>query len=204
GRVPGVEGLSYRVYLVNGLRSAGFSAATGIREGRQEGREASFANPSFTGRLEWARPGLKLGGSFWYGGTAAADPALGKGAFAAPITLLSADARFDVSAFMFRGVAASIWVSDAAAINTRYPAGGRRASAARQARRLPCPAVRAARARRHAPRGQRRGAPDLHRGLAARLRPGGERHREGPADHVSRGDRPREPAEGRGHPGVPR
>jgi len=120
GRVPGVEGLSYRVYLVNGLRSAGFSAATGIREGRQEGREASFANPSFTGRLEWARPGLKLGGSFWYGGTAAADPALGKGAFAAPITLLSADTRFDVSAFMFRGVAASIWVSDAAAINTRY------------------------------------------------------------------------------------
>src|SRR2546426_11606259 len=59
-------------------------------------------------------------------------------------------------------------------------------------------------ARRHAPRGQRRGAPDLHRGLAARLRPGGERHREGPADHVSRGDGPREPAAGRGHPGVPR
>jgi len=120
GRVPAVAGLSYRVYLVNGLRAAGFSAAEGIREGRQEGREASFANPSFTGRLEWARPGLKLGGSFWYGGTAAADPALGKGAFAAPITLLSADARYDVSAFMFRGVATSIWVSDAAAINTRY------------------------------------------------------------------------------------
>jgi len=34
--------------------------------------------------------------------------------------LLSADARYDVSAFMFRGVATSIWVSDAAAINTRY------------------------------------------------------------------------------------
>jgi len=122
GRVPGVEGVSYRVYLVNGLRSAGFSAAEGIREGRQEGREASFANPSFTGRLEWARPGLKLGGSFWYGGTADADPALGKGAFAAPLTLLSADARYDVGAFLFRAVAASIWVSDAEAINTRYAA----------------------------------------------------------------------------------
>ena len=120
GRVPGAEGLSYRVYLVNGLRAAGFSAAEGIREGRQEGREASFANPSFTGRLEWARPGLKLGGSFWYGGTADADPALGTGAFAAPITLLSADARYDVGAFLFRAVAASIWVSDAEAINTRY------------------------------------------------------------------------------------
>ncbi len=122
GRVPGAEGLSYRVYLVNGLRSAGFSAAEGIREGRQEGREASFANPSFTGRLEWARPGLKLGGSFWYGGTADADPALGTGAFAAPITLLSADARYDVGAFLFRAVVASIWVSDAEAINTRYAA----------------------------------------------------------------------------------
>jgi len=120
GRVPGADGLSYRVYLVNGLRAAGFSAAEGIREGRQEGREASFANPSFTGRVEWARPGLKLGGSFWYGGTADADPALGTGAFAAPITLLSADARYDVGAFLFRAVAASIWVSDAEAINTRY------------------------------------------------------------------------------------
>src|SRR2546425_12395876 len=69
GSVPGAEGLSYRVYLVNGLRAAGFSAAEGIREGRQEGREASFANPSFTGRLEGARPGLKLGGPVWDGGT---------------------------------------------------------------------------------------------------------------------------------------
>ena len=30
GRVPGVEGLSYRVYLVNGLRSAGFSATSAL------------------------------------------------------------------------------------------------------------------------------------------------------------------------------
>src|SRR3989441_21636 len=56
GRVPAVAGLSYRVYLVNGLRAAGVSAAEGIREGRQEGREASLANPSLTGRLEGARP----------------------------------------------------------------------------------------------------------------------------------------------------
>src|SRR6059036_46854 len=122
GTIPGGSGLAYRVYLVNGLRADGLSAAEGIREGRQEGREASFANPSFTGRLEWARPGLKLGGSFWYGGTADADPALGTGAFAAPITLLSADARYDVGAFLFRAVVASIWVSDAEAINTRYAA----------------------------------------------------------------------------------
>jgi len=120
GSIPAVAGLSYRLYLVNGLRAEGFSATEGIRAGRQEGREASFANPSLTGRLEWARPGLKLGGSFWYGGSANQDPALGSGAFAAPITLLSADARYDVGAFAFRGVVANIAVSDAQAINATY------------------------------------------------------------------------------------
>jgi hypothetical protein len=105
---------------VNGLKAEGFTAEQGIREGRQEGKEASFANPSLTGRIEWARPGLKLGGSFWYGGTANQDSALGTGAFAAPITLLSADARYDVGGFMFRGVVANISVSDAQAIDARY------------------------------------------------------------------------------------
>jgi hypothetical protein len=120
GTVPGVAGASYRVYLVNGLRAEGFSADQGIREGRQEGHEASFANPSFTGRLEWSRPGLKLGGSFWYGGTANQDSVLGSGAFAAPLTLLSGDARYEVGGFAFRGVVANIWLGDAAAINSRY------------------------------------------------------------------------------------
>jgi hypothetical protein len=120
GTLPGIAGASYRVYLVNGLRAEGFSADQGIREGRQEGHEASFANPSFTGRLEWSRPGLKLGGSFWYGGTANQDSVLGSGAFAAPLTLLSGDARYEVGGFAFRGVVANIWLGDAAAINSRY------------------------------------------------------------------------------------
>src|SRR5437899_1301582 len=101
GSVPAIAGLGYRLYLVNGLKAEGFSAERGIREGRQEGKEASFANPSLTGRLEWARPGLKVGGSFWYGGTANQDSVLGNGTFAAPITLVSADARYEVGGFMF-------------------------------------------------------------------------------------------------------
>ncbi len=122
GGVPGVVGLSYRVYLVNGLKAEGFSANEGIRGGRQEGREASFANPSLTGRLEWARPagGLKLGGSFWYGGTADTNTAVGKGTFAAPVTLLSADARYETGPLALRGVIANISVSDAQAINAVY------------------------------------------------------------------------------------
>jgi hypothetical protein len=117
GALPGSSGLSYRVYLVNGLKSEGFSAASGIRGGRQEGREASFANPSLTGRLEWARPGLRIGGSFWYGGSANQDSVLGTGTFDNAVALVSADARYDVGPFMFRGVVANISVADADAIN---------------------------------------------------------------------------------------
>src|SRR5436853_282776 len=120
GTIPGGSGLAYRVYLVNGLRAQGFAAGQGIREGRQEGQDATFANPSLTGRLEWARPGLKLGGSFWYGGSAGADSVLGSGSFDAPVALVSADVRYDLGAASFRAVVANISVRDAGAIDARY------------------------------------------------------------------------------------
>jgi hypothetical protein len=127
GRLPLGEGFSYRLYLLNGLTARGFSAEEGIREGRQEGKNASFANPSLTGRIEYGRPGLKLGGSFWYGGTSNQDSTLGTGGFAAPMFLLSADARYDLGPLALRGVAARIALADAEAINTRFGAGvGRR------------------------------------------------------------------------------
>ena len=116
----GSSGLSYRVYLLNGLVASGFTADEGIREGRQEGQLASFANPSLTGRLEWARPGLRIGGSFWYGGSANQDPALGTGTFDNAVALVSADARYDVGPFMFRGVVANISIADAEAINAAF------------------------------------------------------------------------------------
>jgi hypothetical protein len=120
GTLPGSSGLSYRVYLVNGLKASGFDPVSGIRGGRQEGKEASFANPSLTGRLEWARPGLRVGGSFWYGGSANQDPLLGTGSFDNAVAVLAADARYDVGALMFRAVVANISIADAEAINTAY------------------------------------------------------------------------------------
>jgi hypothetical protein len=120
GTLPGSSGLSYRMYLVNGLKAEGFDAVSGIRGGRQEGKEASFANPSLTGRLEWVRPGLRLGGSFWYGGSANQDPALGTGSFDNTVALLSADVRYDVGPLMFRGVVANVSIADADEINAAY------------------------------------------------------------------------------------
>jgi hypothetical protein len=120
GTLPGSSGLSYRMYLVNGLRADGFDAVSGIRGGRQEGKEASFANPSLTGRLEWVRPGLRVGGSFWYGGSANQDPALGDGSFDNAVALLSADVRYDVGPLMFRGVVANVSIADADQINAAY------------------------------------------------------------------------------------
>lgn len=113
-------GLTYRLYLVNGLTADGFSGRTGIRGGRQSGHEATFANPSLTGRLEWSRPGLRVGGSFWYGGSAAQDSVLGDGTFDAPVALVSGDVRYDTGPWSFRGVMAWIGITDAEAINGRY------------------------------------------------------------------------------------
>src|SRR5437870_7155749 len=111
---------AYRVYLVNGLRADGLSAAEGIREGRQEGRQASFANPSFTGRVEWARPGVKIGGSFWYGGTADTNEAVGTGSFRAPVALPSADVRYESGPLALRAVVANNSMSDAPAMHAAF------------------------------------------------------------------------------------
>jgi len=120
GSIPGVQGLVYRAYLVNGLKAEGFSGVDGLRDGRQEGQNASFANVALSGRVEWARPGLKLGLSGYYGGSANSAPALGTGAFSAPVFIGAIDGRYEIGAFQFRGEAATESISDAAAINALY------------------------------------------------------------------------------------
>jgi hypothetical protein len=123
GAVPGVSGLAYRAFLVNGLLAEGFDAEAGIRGGRQEGRNASFANPALTARVEYARPGLKLGAAFYHGGSANQEPALGSGAFASPVTILAGDARYELQGLAFRAEAANIWVRDAEQINETFGNG---------------------------------------------------------------------------------
>lgn len=64
--------VSYRAYLVNGFRGAGFSSS-GLRGGRQKGSKARTDHFALTGRLDITpRPGVILGGSF-YGGYSGQD-----------------------------------------------------------------------------------------------------------------------------------
>ena len=50
----------------------------------------------------------------------AEDPALGDGTFDNAVALVSADARYDVGPFMFRGVVANVSIADAEAINAAF------------------------------------------------------------------------------------
>ena len=54
------------------------------------------------------------------GGSADTNTAVGTGTSAAPVTLLSADARFDLGALALRGVIANISIGDAEAVNTVF------------------------------------------------------------------------------------
>lgn len=68
--------LSYQLYLVNGLNSAGFNAEeTGaIGGGRQDGHLAIANQFALSGRLDWHPiPGLLLGGSFYAGNSSQAN-----------------------------------------------------------------------------------------------------------------------------------
>ncbi len=59
--------VSYRTYVVNGFRGAGFTAA-GLRGGRQKGNQAKAEDFAWVGRLDFTGvPGLLVGGSAYVG-----------------------------------------------------------------------------------------------------------------------------------------
>ena len=97
GDLPG--GLSYRIYLMNGLDAAKFNAS-GIRDGRQAGKEANAQSLAWTGRLDWTpSPGILLGTSFYTGNSNQS----GTGE-AITTTLWDAHAEYRARGFQFRGL----------------------------------------------------------------------------------------------------
>jgi hypothetical protein len=87
------RGLSYRLYLTEGLDAAHFDAG-GIREGRQHGSRSLTTQPAVTARLDYAgTSGATIGASLHTGGTwQGFQP--GSGTLAPRLTLFDVHGRF--------------------------------------------------------------------------------------------------------------
>lgn len=107
-----VGAVTYRAYIVNGLRGAGFSSS-GIRGGRQKGGQALAEDFAFAGRLDWAPvEGVLLGGSL-YTGDSGQD--LGIGGVGTDIFELHADAK--LRGWSLRGLWSEASIDDVAELN---------------------------------------------------------------------------------------
>jgi hypothetical protein len=103
--------LTYRAYLVNGFMGSGFSAE-GLREGRQDGAEASARHFGAVGRLEYAvRPGLTVTGSAYLGNSGQSD------SIAAGTVIWEGHAEYKVGGLELRGLVSGASVDDVAALN---------------------------------------------------------------------------------------
>jgi hypothetical protein len=111
--------LNYRAYLLTGFDAEGF-AASGIRDGRQNGAEAKGINFGVVGRLDWTgAPGLTLGASAYVGNagqgaTLPSDPTVSIGA---RTSIWEAHAEYKARGFDLRGLVAQTYVNDAAQVN---------------------------------------------------------------------------------------
>lgn len=115
---------SYRAYVVTGLSAvkyqgsqSQFIPSSGIRKGRQglQNTERSWAsNVAAVGRLEWRGvKGLRLGASLYTGDSAQSAASFGKDVGRARVTLMEADARYEVAGAQFHVEYANIRVGNA-------------------------------------------------------------------------------------------
>ena len=108
---------SYRLYAVNGLNSEGYSAE-GIREGSQEGSEATAENWAVTGRLDWAPvSGAFLGAAFFSGDSDQGRTTPSGEPFSGRTTLFDVHADWKWRGLWLRGLYVRTTVADADAIN---------------------------------------------------------------------------------------
>jgi len=120
GVFGGTESLNYRAYLINGLDATGFTAEEGLREGRQNGAEASAANWGVVGRVDYTGVlGLTVGTSAYagksgQGATLPSDPAATVGA---QTFIWEGHAEYKARGFDLRGLLAIATLDDAAEIN---------------------------------------------------------------------------------------
>jgi len=109
--------VAYKLYLTESLDAARYTAADGIREGRQGGSEARADNLAWTGRVDLVSvPGLLAGASFFTGksGTDLSDAG---SSFGARTTVWDLHADWHFRGLWMRGVFARVTVDDVALLN---------------------------------------------------------------------------------------
>lgn len=110
------SGLAWRLYVVEGLDGANFSAGSAVRNGRQGGSRSLATHAAVTGRLDWSGAGALMGGSF-FTGNAWQRPQPAGGGLSPVVTLLDVHGSFERSGLRARAVAVQGTLSDAGALS---------------------------------------------------------------------------------------
>ncbi len=109
--------LAYRLFLLNGLSSEGYTAE-GIREGRQEGSLAKARDFALTGRLDFVGTnGLVAGASFFAGCSGQGRTTASGENICGQTTVWDVHADFRWRGLSLRAIVAGSTISDTAAIN---------------------------------------------------------------------------------------
>jgi len=118
--------VAYKLYLTESLNAASFTAAGGIRGGRQNGAKATADNLAFSGRVDLVSvPGLLAGASF-FTGESGKDLTVAGESFGARTTTWDLHADWRFRGLWLRGVYARVTVDDAALLNRSLGLTGNR------------------------------------------------------------------------------
>lgn len=126
GNIRSVPGLNFSAAIVNGLSSQAFVNGSGIREGKQEGSNATSSNLAVTGSLLYYLKDWRVQVSGYYGGTAglpkrqADSLQLSSGPFGTPVSLTEGNVQYHKNGISFRALAVAVSLTDAFKINRAY------------------------------------------------------------------------------------
>ncbi|TDI13966.1 MAG: hypothetical protein E2P04_02075 [Acidobacteria bacterium] len=108
---------SYRVYVLNGLDSTGFSASSGLRGGRQDGSKAQANDIALAARVDWTMaPGLQVGFSGYLGDSGQDAEVLGE-ELEGLVSVFDLHAEWRWRGLRLRGLYARVDIDDAELIN---------------------------------------------------------------------------------------
>jgi hypothetical protein len=110
------NGLSYRLYLTEGLNGANFTA-NGIRGGRQSGSQSLFTQPAVTGRLDYASHGIATVGASFFAGNTWQDFQPTSGTLAPRLSLIDVHGRLDWRGVQARALYAHGSLTDASELS---------------------------------------------------------------------------------------